>query len=149
MLWNDNNKDFTVPLLSCPLFPKAASVSGVGVGVHCFGCWVQESYLCSTPFDQAVSQCLPLKQHKSDGTRAEAILLLISQSSSYKIWIASAFPSQLATGTLLASTFEGSARTVLAKAVLSQGWDILVLWFFVCLCTKTAHRELQPNISTI
>lgn len=91
---------------------------------------------------QAVSQCLCLKQQKSDGTRAEAILLLISHSSSYKIWIVSAFLSQLATGTLLASTFEGSARAVSAKAVLSQGWDILVLWFFVCLCILGSYSLL-------
>lgn len=91
---------------------------------------------------QAFSKCLPLKLHKSDGTRAEAILLLISHSSSYKIWIVSAFFSQLATGTLLTSTFEGSARTVLAKAVLSQGWDILVLLLFVCLCILRSYSLL-------
>lgn len=131
-----------MPLHSCPLLPKAASHSGVGV--HCFGCWVQHSSLCSTPLIscQAVSRCLPLKQHKSDGTRAEAILLLISHSSSCKIWIVSAFLSQLATGTLLASTFEGSARAISAKAVFSQGWDILVLWFFVCLCILRSYSLL-------
>ena len=42
---------------------------------------------------------------------------------------------------------KGSARLLLAKAVLSQGWDILG-WFCGSFFVRVGDGELQPIIST-
>lgn len=88
---------------------------------------------------QAASQCLPLKLQKSDGTRAEAILLLISHSSSFclSFW----------TGHWHSTGFHFWR---FCKNSISKGSFVTRLRHFgsVVFCVPVHLRELQTIIST-